>query len=64
LVCDDLSKSGLAASQNSTALHRMNLAHLPKINAPTGTVEEGEDDLSDIEDLQEDLGGLQSLATL
>jgi hypothetical protein len=38
--------------------HRMNLAHPGEINAPTGIVEEAEDDLSDIEDLQEDLGGV------
>jgi hypothetical protein len=36
----------------------MNLAHPGEINAPTGIVEEAEDDLSDIEDLQEDLGGV------
>jgi hypothetical protein len=40
--------------------HRMNLAHLVEINAPTGIVEEAEDDLSDIEDLQEDLDGVLS----
>jgi hypothetical protein len=38
--------------------HRINLAHLLEINAPTGIVEEGEDDLSDIVDLQEDLVGV------
>ncbi|KAJ7906400.1 hypothetical protein B0H13DRAFT_2333516 [Mycena leptocephala] len=31
--------------------HRHNLAHLAELNAPSGTVEELEDDLSDIEDL-------------
>jgi hypothetical protein len=31
--------------------HRMNLAHLMEINAPTGIVKEAEDELSDIEDL-------------
>ncbi|KAJ7307712.1 hypothetical protein DFH08DRAFT_1051622 [Mycena albidolilacea] len=41
--------------------HRMNLAHLVEINAPTGIAEEMEDDLSDTEDLQEDLGGVPSL---
>jgi tetratricopeptide (TPR) repeat protein len=35
--------------------HRVNLACLAKMKAPTGIVEEVEDDLSDIEDLQEDL---------
>jgi tetratricopeptide (TPR) repeat protein len=44
--------------------HIMNLACLMEINAPTGIVEEAEDDLSDIEDLQEDLSGVQSLVTI
>jgi tetratricopeptide (TPR) repeat protein len=35
--------------------HKMNLAHLAEINAPTGMVDEAEGDLSDNEDLQEDL---------
>ncbi|KAJ7915965.1 hypothetical protein B0H13DRAFT_2323828 [Mycena leptocephala] len=30
--------------------HRNNLAHLAELNAPSGTLEELEDDLSDIED--------------
>jgi hypothetical protein len=38
--------------------HRMNLARLMEINAPTRVAEEGEDDLSDIEDLQKDLVGV------
>jgi tetratricopeptide (TPR) repeat protein len=38
--------------------HRMNLARLVEINVPTGIVEEAEDDLSDIEDLLEDLVGV------
>jgi hypothetical protein len=38
--------------------HRMNLAHLMEINAPTGIVEETDNELSDIEDLQEDLVGV------
>jgi gas vesicle protein len=37
--------------------HRNNLAHLAELNAPAGTVEELEDDLSDIEDLDKvDMG--------
>ncbi|KAJ7907771.1 hypothetical protein B0H13DRAFT_2331986 [Mycena leptocephala] len=37
--------------------HRTNLAHLAELNAPAGTVEELEDDLSDIEDLDKvDMG--------
>jgi gas vesicle protein len=44
--------------------HRMNLAHLKTINAPTEIVEEPEDVLSDLEDLQEDLGGAQSFLTV
>jgi hypothetical protein len=38
--------------------HRMNLARLMEINAPTGIVEEAEDELSDIEDLPENLVGV------
>jgi hypothetical protein len=38
--------------------HRMNLAHLIEINVPTGIVEEAEDELSDMEDLQENLVGV------
>ncbi|KAJ7339153.1 hypothetical protein DFH08DRAFT_1013985 [Mycena albidolilacea] len=44
--------------------HRMNLACLMEINALTRIVEEAEDSLSDIEDLQQDLGGVQSLVTV
>jgi hypothetical protein len=37
--------------------HRTNLAHLAELNAPAGTVEELEDNLSDIEDLDKvDMG--------
>jgi hypothetical protein len=45
--------------------HRVILACLTKMNAPTGIVEEvdDDDDISDIEDLQEDLGRVQSLVT-
>jgi hypothetical protein len=42
----------------------VNLAHLVEINAPTGILEEEGGNLSDIEDLQEDLGGVQSLVTV
>ena len=42
----------------------MNLAHLTEINAPIGIVEEVEDDLSDIEELQEDLIGVQLLLSV
>jgi hypothetical protein len=38
--------------------HRMNLACLMEINAPTGIVEEVEDELSGIEDLLENLVGV------
>jgi tetratricopeptide (TPR) repeat protein len=44
--------------------HKLNLARLAEMNAPTDIVEEAEDDLSDIEDLQEDLDGVQSLVTV
>jgi hypothetical protein len=37
---------------------RMNLACLTKMNAPAGIVEEAEEDISDIEDLQEDPVGV------
>jgi predicted negative regulator of RcsB-dependent stress response len=40
--------------------HRNNLAHLAELNAPAGTVEELEDDLSDIEDLAKtDMGDVK-----
>jgi hypothetical protein len=39
--------------------HRRNLACLAEINAPTGTVEDTQEDLSDTEELQEDQGGVQ-----
>ncbi len=35
--------------------HKKNLAHLPELNEPSGTVEELEDYLSEIEDLEADL---------
>jgi hypothetical protein len=44
--------------------HRMNLARLVEINAPTGILEGAEDDLSDMEDLQEDLGGVKPPVTV
>jgi hypothetical protein len=43
--------------------HKLSLACLTGMNAPTAIVEEVKDDLSDIEDLQEDLGRVQSLVT-
>ncbi|KAJ7829358.1 hypothetical protein B0H13DRAFT_1916540 [Mycena leptocephala] len=42
--------------------HRKNLAHLAEINAPSGDVEELEDNLSDIEDPEVDLYTLQNLS--
>jgi gas vesicle protein len=44
--------------------HRRNLARLMENNAPTGIVEEAKDDLSDIEDLPEDLRGVPSPGTV
>ncbi|KAJ7924670.1 hypothetical protein B0H13DRAFT_1863709 [Mycena leptocephala] len=38
-------------SEDVLEQHRKNVAHLAELNAPAGTVEEFEDDLSDIEDL-------------
>jgi tetratricopeptide (TPR) repeat protein len=44
-------------SEDVLEQHRNNLAHLTELNAPSGTVEELEEDLSDIEDLdQMDMG--------
>jgi tetratricopeptide (TPR) repeat protein len=44
-------------SEDVLEQHRNNLAHLTELNAPAGTVEELEDDLSDIEDLDKvDIG--------
>jgi tetratricopeptide (TPR) repeat protein len=43
--------------------HKLSLACLTEMNTPTAIVDEVEDDLSDIENVQEDLGGVQSLAT-
>jgi hypothetical protein len=48
-----------SAGKDVLEQHRMILPCLTEINAPTGTVEDREDNLSDIEDLQEDLGGAQ-----
>jgi TolA-binding protein len=46
-----------AISEDVLEQYRNNLAHLAKLNAPSGTVEELEDDLSDIEDLEKmDMG--------
>jgi hypothetical protein len=41
-----------AISEDVLEQYRNNLAHLAKLNVPSGTVEELEDDLSDIEDLE------------
>ncbi|KAJ7791924.1 hypothetical protein B0H13DRAFT_1935842 [Mycena leptocephala] len=41
-----------AISKDVLEQYRNNLAHLAKLNVPSGTVEELEDDLSDIEDLE------------
>jgi hypothetical protein len=47
-----------SVDKNVLEQHRRNLAHLMEINAPTGIVEDMEDDISDIEDLPEDLVGV------
>jgi hypothetical protein len=45
--------------------HRNNLARLAELNAPVGTIEELEDDLSDIEDLdQMDMGKEKELGLI
>jgi gas vesicle protein len=42
--------------------HQNNLAHLAELNAPAGTIEELEDDLSDIEELDKvDMGNEKEL---
>jgi hypothetical protein len=46
-----------SAGKDVLEQHRMNLACLAKINAPTRIVDEAEEDLSDIE--EEDLGGVK-----
>jgi hypothetical protein len=43
-------------SEDVLEQHRNNLACLAELDAPAGTVEELEDDLSDIEDLGEENG--------
>jgi hypothetical protein len=49
-------------SEDVLEQHRNNLAHLAELNAPSGTVEELEDDLSDIEDLDKvDMGNEKEL---
>jgi hypothetical protein len=45
--------------------HRNNLAHLAELNAPAGTVEELENDLSDIQDLDKmDMGDGKELGLI
>jgi hypothetical protein len=49
-------------SEDVLEQHRNNLAHLAELNALAGTVEELEDDLSDIEDLDKvDIGDAKEL---
>ncbi|KAJ7342908.1 hypothetical protein DFH08DRAFT_1011405 [Mycena albidolilacea] len=55
----DIDKRLVCIGKNVLEQHRRNLACLAEINAPTGTVEDTEEDPSDIEDLQEDQGGVQ-----
>jgi hypothetical protein len=52
-------------SEDMLKQHRNNLAHLAELNAPAGTVEELEDDLSDIEDLDKvDMGEEKELGLI
>jgi hypothetical protein len=53
-----------SVSKDVLGQHRANLTRLTEINASASIVEEAKDDISDIEDLQEDLGGVQSLVTV
>jgi hypothetical protein len=41
--------------------HGKNLAHLAELDAPIGIVVEGQDDVSDFEDLEEDLDVVNTL---
>ncbi|KAJ7927572.1 hypothetical protein B0H13DRAFT_1861317 [Mycena leptocephala] len=53
----DIDERAANISKNVLEQHRNNLSHLAELNAPAGTVEELEDDLSDIEDLDKmDMG--------
>ncbi|KAF8139151.1 hypothetical protein K438DRAFT_1785943 [Mycena galopus ATCC 62051] len=52
----------LASVGNVLEQHRKNLAHLGELNAPSGNVEELEDELSDVEDPEVDLDEAQDLA--
>jgi hypothetical protein len=60
---EDIDEKLASVGEGVLEQHRNNLARLMEINAPTGIVEE-EDDLSDIEDLQEGLSGVQSPVTV
>ncbi|KAJ7869258.1 hypothetical protein B0H13DRAFT_2557866 [Mycena leptocephala] len=52
-------------SEDVLEQHRNNLAHLAELNAPVGTIEEPEDDLSDIEDLDKvDMGEEKELGLI
>ncbi|KAJ7922738.1 hypothetical protein B0H13DRAFT_2408025 [Mycena leptocephala] len=52
-------------SEDVLEQHRNNLAHLAELNAPSGTIEELEEDLSDIEDLDKmDMGEEKELGLI
>jgi tetratricopeptide (TPR) repeat protein len=60
---EDIGERLASVGKDVVEQHKLSLACLTETNAPTALVEEVEDYLSDIEDLQEDLGGVQSLVT-
>jgi hypothetical protein len=60
---EDIDKRLASIGKDVVEQHKLSLACLTEMNAPTAIVEEVEDDLSDIEDLQEDLGRVQPLMT-
>jgi hypothetical protein len=57
----DIDERLASIGENVLEQHRRNLAQLMEINASTWIVEEVEDDLSDIEDLQDNLVGLVAI---
>jgi tetratricopeptide (TPR) repeat protein len=60
---EDIDKRLASIGKDVVEQHKLSLACFTEMNAPTAIVEEVEDDLTDIEDLQEDLGRVQPLMT-
>ncbi|KAJ7026084.1 hypothetical protein C8F04DRAFT_1045957 [Mycena alexandri] len=55
---EDIDERLASVNESELEQHRRNLAHLMENNAPSGIVEEAEDDLSDTEE-EENLGGVK-----